>query len=62
MVDEYREILIKQYAGERLYNTATASYISLDDLAEMVLRSRRFVVQEARTGVDITHEVLDRLL
>jgi polyhydroxyalkanoate synthesis repressor PhaR len=55
-------ILIKRYAGRRLYNTATLTYVSLDDLANMVLEHRRFVVRDVDTGADITREILDQVL
>jgi polyhydroxyalkanoate synthesis repressor PhaR len=54
-------VLIKRYAGRRLYNTATATYLTLDDLAEMVIQRARFIVQDAETGEDITRDILDRL-
>jgi polyhydroxyalkanoate synthesis regulator protein len=37
-------ILIKRYAKRRLYNTTSFTYVSLGDLADMVLRQQRFVV------------------
>jgi polyhydroxyalkanoate synthesis regulator protein len=55
-------ILIKRYAGRRLYNTATLTYATLDDLANMVLQHRPFVVRDADTGGDITREILDQIL
>lgn len=54
-------VLIKRYAGRRLYNTATAAYLSLDDLAGMILNGQRFIVRESETGQDITRDILDRL-
>jgi polyhydroxyalkanoate synthesis regulator protein len=64
MIDNVRAdpILIKRYAGRRLYNTATLTYATLDDLANMVLEHRRFVVRDANTGSDITLEILDQIL
>jgi polyhydroxyalkanoate synthesis repressor PhaR len=61
VTDNRPELLIKRYAGVRLYNTDTLTYITLDDLAGMVLSGRRFVVREAATGEDITRGILDRL-
>ncbi|TIS82323.1 MAG: polyhydroxyalkanoate synthesis repressor PhaR, partial [Mesorhizobium sp.] len=29
-------IVIKKYANRRLYNTGTSTYVTLEDLAEMV--------------------------
>lgn len=54
-------ILIKRYAGRRLYNTATSTYVSLDDLADTVLNHQRFLVKDAEAGTDITREILDRI-
>ena len=54
-------VLIKRYDNRRLYNTVTASYVTLDDLESMVLGGERFVVRDARTGEDITRVLLDRL-
>jgi polyhydroxyalkanoate synthesis repressor PhaR len=54
-------VLIKRYAGRRLYNTADLEYVTFEDLSEMVLARRRFVVRDAATGDDITAKILDRL-
>ena len=35
-------IIIKKYANRRLYNTASSSYITLDDLARMVRENVEF--------------------
>lgn len=54
-------VLIKRYDNRRLYNTVTAGYVTLDDLAEMVLHGDKFVVKDAHTGEDVTRAMLDRL-
>jgi polyhydroxyalkanoate synthesis regulator protein len=54
-------ILIKRYAGKRLYNTQSAGYVTLQDLANMVLGRIRFIVRDAETGADITLDYLKRL-
>jgi len=36
-------------------------YVTLGDLAEMVLAGARFFIREAETGEDITREILDQL-
>ena len=33
---EKKPVVVKKYANRRLYNTATSSYVTLDDLAEMI--------------------------
>ena len=54
-------VLIKRYAGRRLYNTACSTYVTLEDLADMILAGERFVVRDAETGADITRDVFGRL-
>lgn len=55
-------ITIKKYANRRLYNTATSSYVTLDNLAEMVKRGEDFKVHDAKTGEDITRSVLTQII
>jgi polyhydroxyalkanoate synthesis repressor PhaR len=55
-------VVIKKYANRRLYNTGTSTYVTLEDLAEMVKRGEEFVVQDAKTGDDITHPVLTQII
>jgi polyhydroxyalkanoate synthesis repressor PhaR len=56
------EIIIKKYANRRLYNTGTSTYVTLDDLAQMVRREEQFKVLDARTSQDITHTVLTQII
>ncbi|TGP59639.1 polyhydroxyalkanoate synthesis repressor PhaR, partial [bacterium M00.F.Ca.ET.229.01.1.1] len=55
-------IIIKKYANRRLYNTGTSTYVTLEDLAEMVKKGEEFTVQDAKTGDDITHPVLTQII
>jgi polyhydroxyalkanoate synthesis repressor PhaR len=55
-------ITIKKYANRRLYNTATSSYVTLDDLALMVKDGNDFVVYDAKSGDDITRAVLTQII
>jgi polyhydroxyalkanoate synthesis repressor PhaR len=55
-------ITIKKYANRRLYNTATSSYVTLDHLATMVKDGTDFVVYDAKTGEDITRQVLTHII
>ena len=55
-------VVIKKYANRRLYNTGTSTYVTLEDLAEMVKRGEEFSVQDARSGDDITHSVLTQII
>lgn len=61
--DEKREsVVIKKYANRRLYNTETSTYVTLDDLADMVRSDRDFVVYDAKSGDDLTHSVLTQII
>ncbi len=55
-------VVVKKYANRRLYNTESSSYITLDNLAEMVRQGRDFVVYDAKTGEDITRGVLTQII
>jgi len=55
-------VIIKKYANRRLYNTDTSSYITLEHLAVMTREGRDFQVFDAKTGDDITHNVLTQIV
>ena len=55
-------VIIKKYANRRLYNTDTSTYVTLEDLADMVKSERDFVVFDAKTGEDLTHAVLTQII
>lgn len=59
---EGEAIIIKKYANRRLYNTASSSYITLEDLARMVRENVEFQVLDAKTGDDITHSILTQII
>jgi polyhydroxyalkanoate synthesis repressor PhaR len=59
---EGEAVVIKKYANRRLYNTETSSYITLDLLSQMTREGREFVVVDAKTGEDITHNVLTQII
>ena len=56
------QTVIKKYANRRLYNTAKSSYVTLDHLAQMVREGQDFVVNDAKTGEDITRGVLAQII
>jgi polyhydroxyalkanoate synthesis repressor PhaR len=55
-------IVIKKYANRRLYNTKSSSYITLDDLSRMTRNGVDFQVLDAKTGSDITHQILTQII
>ena len=56
------KVTIKKYANRRLYDTESSAYITLDRLAEMVREGRDFQVVDAKTGDDITRQVLTQII
>jgi len=56
------KVTIKKYANRRLYDTESSTYITLDRLAEMVREGREFEVVDARSGEDITRQVLTQII
>jgi polyhydroxyalkanoate synthesis repressor PhaR len=55
-------VIVKKYANRRLYNTRSSSYITLDDLARMTREGVDFRVLDAKTGNDITHQILTQII
>ncbi len=55
-------VVIKKYANRRLYNTAKSSYVTLEDLSEMVRAGEDFQVFDAKTGEEITRSVLTQII
>jgi len=56
------KVTIKKYANRRLYDTESSAYITLDRLAEMVREGREFEVVDAKSGEDITRQVLTQII
>jgi polyhydroxyalkanoate synthesis repressor PhaR len=57
-----KPVIVKKYANRRLYNTATSSYVTLDDLAQLIKEGGDFVAHDAKTGEDITRSVLTQII
>ena len=55
-------VIVKKYANRRLYNTDTSTYVTLEDLGQMVRSDRDFVVYDAKSGDDLTHSVLTQII
>jgi len=62
MVKDKEPITIKKYANRRLYNTGTSTYVTLEDLADMVKNGEDFTVVDAKSGDDITRSVLTQII
>lgn len=55
-------VVIKKYANRRLYDTGRSSYVTLDDLAQMIKDGYEFNVYDAKTGDDLTRQVLTQII
>jgi polyhydroxyalkanoate synthesis repressor PhaR len=55
-------IVIKKYANRRLYNTDTSSYVTLNDLCVMVKDGAEFIVYDAKSGEDLTRQILTQII
>lgn len=60
--EQKEAVVIKKYANRRLYNTESSTYVTLEDLAQMVRADRDFVVYDAKSGDDLTHAVLTQII
>jgi polyhydroxyalkanoate synthesis repressor PhaR len=58
----HESVVIKKYANRRLYNTATSTYVTLGNLAEMVKGGTEFNVYDAKSNEDITRSVLAQII
>ncbi len=54
--------LIKKYPNRRLYDTKTSSYITLADVKQMVLKQEDFQVVDAKSGEDLTRQILLQII
>ena len=62
MAKSGEKVTIKKYANRRLYDTESSTYITLDRLAAMVREGREFEVVDAKSGEDITRQVLTQII
>jgi len=54
--------LIKKYPNRRLYDTKTSSYITLADVKQMVVKNEDFQVVDAKSGDDLTRQILLQII
>jgi polyhydroxyalkanoate synthesis repressor PhaR len=59
---EHQLRLIKKYPNRRLYDTKTSSYITLADVKQMVLKQEEFQVVDAKSGEDLTRQILLQII
>lgn len=54
--------LIKKYQNRRLYDTATSTYIILDDIKQMIVDGDIIQVTDVKSGDDVTRSVLLQII
>ena len=62
MAQATQPIVVKRYDGRRLYDTESGRYVTLESIADSVRERRTVVVQDAKTGADITSEILAQVI
>ena len=54
--------IIKKYPNRRLYDTEISSYITLEDVRQLIIDREEFVVRDAKSGNDLTRSVLMQII
>lgn len=54
--------IIKKYQNRRLYDTATSTYIILDDIKQMIVDGDLIQVTDVKSGEDVTRSVLLQII
>ena len=54
--------VIKKYPNRRLYDTNASTYITLAEIKKLVLETKPFVVQDAKSGDDLTRSILLQII
>src|SRR5690606_40011812 len=54
--------IIKKYPNRRLYDTEISSYITLEDVRQLIVEGEEVLVRDARTGADLTRVVLMQII
>lgn len=54
--------LIKKYPNRRLYDTRSSHYITLKDVKNMIRTGEDILVQDVKTGRDLTRDIIVQIL
>ena len=54
--------VIKKYPNRRLYDTEISSYITIEDVRQLIIDGETFEVRDAKTGDDLTRQVLLQII
>ena len=54
--------IIKKYPNRRLYDTEISSYITIEDVRQLIVDGEEFEVRDAKSGEDLTRSVLLQII
>ncbi|MDR2128641.1 MAG: polyhydroxyalkanoate synthesis repressor PhaR [Burkholderiaceae bacterium] len=54
--------VIKKYPNRRLYDTQASAYVTLAEVRRLVLEREPFVVQDAKSGANLTRSILLQII
>ena len=54
--------VIKKYPNRRLYDTEISSYITIEDVRQLIVDGEAFEVRDAKSGEDLTRSVLLQII
>jgi len=54
--------VIKKYPNRRLYDTEISSYITIEDVRQLIVDGEEFEVVDAKSGADLTRQVLLQII
>lgn len=54
--------IIKKYPNRRLYDTEDSVYITLENIRELVIKNKEFIVKDVKTGKDLTKNTLLQII
>ena len=54
--------IIKKYPNRRIYDTEISSYITIEDVRQLIVDGESFEVRDAKTGEDLTRQVLLQII
>ena len=54
--------VIKKYPNRRLYDTEISSYITIEDVRQLIVDGEQFEVRDAKSGEDLTRQVLLQII
>ena len=56
------KVVIKRYANRRLYNTETSSYVTLQDLVDLIRSGKEIQVIDSSSKEDVTKLILTQII